>query len=47
MENYIEWISKHQFSKWVIVDLDNWLSGNPLVIPRFQVKTQTYRDMGV
>lgn len=32
-ENYLEWVSKHSFGKWQIVDLDNWLSGNPLVIP--------------
>lgn len=24
-----------------MVDLDNWLVGNPLVIPKFEVKQQT------
>ena len=34
----MEWIAKHTFGVWKMVDLDNWLVGNPLVIPRFEVK---------
>ena len=34
-ENLTEWMSKHQLGVWKLVDLDNWLVGNPLVIPKF------------
>ena len=37
-ENYTEWIQKHTFGVWKLVDLDNWLVGNPLVIPKFDVQ---------
>lgn len=37
-ENLMEWMSKHQFGIWKMVDLDNWLVGNPLVIPKFDAK---------
>ena len=40
-ENYMEWIQKHTFGVWKMVDLDNWLVGNPLVIPKFEVKQQS------
>lgn len=39
-ENYMEWLQKHTFGKWRMVDLDNWLVGNPLVIPKFDAKKQ-------
>ena len=39
-ENYMEWVQKHTFGVWKMVDLDNWLVGNPLVIPKFEVKKQ-------
>ena len=32
-ESLTEWIQKHTFGAWKLVDLDNWLVGNPLVIP--------------
>lgn len=44
-ENMMEWITKHSFSTWRLVDLDNWLVGNPLVIPRFEVRARTYKDL--
>jgi hypothetical protein len=28
-EIYTEWISKHTFSTWKMVDMDNWMKGNP------------------
>jgi len=34
-ENLMEWMAKHSFRTWKMVDLDNWLVGNPLVIPKF------------
>lgn len=37
-ENLMEWMSKHNFGVWKMVDLDNWLVGNPLVIPKFKAK---------
>jgi len=37
----MEWIGKHSFDTWKMVDLDNWLVGNPLVIPKFDVRKQT------
>jgi hypothetical protein len=37
----MEWVGKHQFSEWRMVDLDNWLVGNPLVIPKHDVRKQT------
>lgn len=43
-ENLMEWIAKHQFGVWKMVDLDNWLVGNPLVIPKFDVRKQTGAD---
>lgn len=35
-ESLMEWITKHSFGPWYMVDLDNWLAGNPLVIPKFK-----------
>ena len=46
-ENLMEWISKHTFGIWRLVDLDNWLVGNPLVIPKFEVKTKTYKELNL
>ncbi len=37
----MEWIQKHNFGVWKMVDLDNWLVGNPLVIPKFDVKQKS------
>ncbi len=28
-ETYNEWIAKHKFGIWKIIDLDNWMKGNP------------------
>lgn len=44
-ENLTEWITKHTFGVWKLVDLDNWLVGNPLVIPKFEIRTRTYKDL--
>jgi len=44
-ESYMEWISKHTFGIWKLVDLDNWLVGNPLVIPKYEVRARSYKDM--
>ena len=40
-ENLMEWMSKHTFGIWKLVDLDNWLVGNPLVIPKFEAKQES------
>ena len=40
----MEWIAKHQFGTWKMVDLDNWLVGNPLVIPKYDVRKRTAVD---
>ena len=40
----MEWVAKHQFSTWRLVDMDNWLVGNPLVIPKHDVRKQTASD---
>lgn len=45
-ENYMEWIQKHSFGPWKMVDLDNWLVGNPLVIPRFDQKKHAINYAG-
>ena len=37
-ENLTEWIGKHQFGEWRMVDMDNWLVGNPLVIPSYDIR---------
>jgi hypothetical protein len=29
-ENFSEWLSKYSFDKWRIVDIDNFMFGNPL-----------------
>ena len=44
-ENLMEWIAKHTFGVWKLVDLDNWLVGNPLVIPKFEVRARTYSSL--
>lgn len=31
LENYMEWMGKFKFGTWKMVDLDNWVLGNPLV----------------
>jgi hypothetical protein len=28
-ETYTEWISKHNFTTWKMIDMDNWMKGNP------------------
>jgi hypothetical protein len=43
-ENLMEWLGKHEFGTWRMVDLDNWLVGNPLVIPKYDVRTRTAVD---
>lgn len=43
-ENLMEWVAKHQFTTWKLVDMDNWLVGNPLVIPKYDVRKQTAAD---
>ena len=43
-ENLMEWMSKHRFGVWKMVDLDNWLVGNPLVIPKFEAKQTSVLD---
>jgi hypothetical protein len=43
-ENLTEWIAKHTFGTWKMVDLDNWLVGNPLVIPSYDVRKRTAVD---
>ena len=43
-ENLMEWIGKHQFGTWRMVDLDNWLVGNPLVMPKYDVRSRTAVD---
>lgn len=43
-ENLMEWMAKHHFGVWKLVDLDNWLVGNPLVIPKFQSKPESVLD---
>ena len=45
-ENYMEWVQKHSFGTWKLVDLDNWLVGNPLVIPKFDPKKQSINYSG-
>jgi len=32
LENYMEWIGKFKFTNWRMVDMDNWLLGNPLIL---------------
>jgi len=32
METYTEWIAKHKFGIWKMIDLDNWMKGNPYFI---------------
>ena len=43
-ENLMEWVAKHEFGTWKMVDLDNWLVGNPLVIPNYDVRKRTAVD---
>jgi hypothetical protein len=31
-ETYTEWLSKHTFSTWKMIDMDNWMKGNPYFI---------------
>jgi hypothetical protein len=31
LENYREWISKMKMSSWKLIDIDNWMKGNPLI----------------
>lgn len=31
-ENYMEWLVKFKLGKWQMVDLDNWMLGNPLIL---------------
>ncbi len=32
LENYMEWISKFKMGVWKLVDVDNYMKGNPLII---------------
>ncbi len=32
MENYMEWLAKFKLGQWKIVDIDNYMQGNPLII---------------
>lgn len=43
-ENLTEWVGKHTFGTWRMVDLDNWLVGNPLVIPSYDIRKRTAVD---
>jgi hypothetical protein len=43
-ENIGEWIAKHKFGTWRMVDLDNWLVGNPLVIPKYDMRKRMASD---
>lgn len=43
-ESLLEWLAKHTFTTWKLVDLDNWLVGNPLVIPKYDIRMQTGTD---
>jgi hypothetical protein len=29
VETYTEWIAKHKFGIWKMIDMDNWMKGNP------------------
>lgn len=29
VETYTEWIAKHSFGVWKMIDMDNWMKGNP------------------
>ena len=40
----IEAMAKHSFGTWKMVDLDNWLVGNPLVIPKHSVRRESVLD---
>lgn len=31
-ENYMEWLGKFNFGKWMLSDVDNFLKGNPLFL---------------
>jgi len=43
-ESLTEWVAKHNFGTWKLVDLDNWLVGNPLVIPSYDIRKKTAVD---
>ena len=32
MENYQEWLTKYNFGKWILSDVDNFMRGNPLFL---------------
>ena len=32
LENYMEWLARFKFGVWKMVDLDNFMLGNPLII---------------
>jgi len=40
----MEWMAKHRFGAWKLVDMDNWLVGNPLVIPKHKVSQESVLD---
>jgi len=42
MEGHIEWVSKFKPTKWVLVDMDNWMLGNPLITEGN--KMEEYKD---
>ncbi len=33
-ETYAEWLSKHTFSTWKMIEMDNWMKGNPYFIKK-------------
>lgn len=33
-ETYAEWLSKHTFSTWKMIDIDNWMKGNPYFLKK-------------
>jgi len=42
LENYMEWLGKFKFGVWKMVDMDNWMLGNPLLIN--QTTRSKYQD---
>jgi hypothetical protein len=33
-ETYTEWVAKHKFGVWRMIDMDNWMKGNPYFIKK-------------
>ena len=34
LETYTEWIAKHDFGVWKLIDIDNWMKGNNYFIEK-------------